>query len=77
MQQATRNDDAQRQAYNAAFDELGLSWQWDPDTYARLPAEGRERLRTYLQTEQQHLLRAYDADFLVEAIEAVKARTHA
>jgi hypothetical protein len=74
---AAGNDvDAQRQAYNAAFDELGLSWHWDPVTFARLPSESRERVRTYIQSEQPHLLRAYEADFLVEAIEAAKARCH-
>lgn len=66
--------EAHRQAYNAAFDELGLNWHWDPVTYACLPAAGRDGLRVYLMTEQSHLLRAYDLDFLVEAIETAKAR---
>lgn len=39
--------DIQLQAYNLAFEELGLNW---------------------------HLLRAYDADFLVAAIEQAKSR---
>jgi len=56
--------------YNLACHELDLSWQWDPATYG----SGREGLRAYLQKEQPHLLRAYDADFLVEAVEATKAR---
>ncbi len=66
--------EAVRQAYNAAFDELGLSWHWDPVTFARLPTESSERVRAYLQSEQPHLLRAYDADFLVEAIETARQR---
>ncbi|MEO8655023.1 MAG: hypothetical protein ABI409_12935 [Ramlibacter sp.] len=65
-----------RQAYNAAFEELGLSWHWDSVTYACLPGAGREGLRAYIEKEQPHLLRAYDADFLVDAIEAAKARCH-
>ena len=69
--------EAHRQAYNAAFDELGLSWHWDAVTYASLPAQGREGLRAYLQLEQAHLLRAYDADFLVDAVQAAKERCHA
>jgi len=73
---ADRADQA-RHAYNAAFEELGLSWHWDTATYARLQADGRDAVRTYLETEQSHLLRAYEADFLVEAIEAAKARCHA
>lgn len=66
-----------RHAYNAAFEELGLSWHWDAATYARLQAHGRDGVRTYLETEQPHLLRAYEADFLVDAIETAKARCHA
>lgn len=66
--------EAHRQAYNAAFEELGLNWHWDPDTFAHLPAHGREGVRSYLQEHQAHLLRAYDADFLADAIEAAKAR---
>lgn len=69
--------DQTRHAYNAAFEELGLTWHWDATTYARLQAQGRDTVRTYLQTEQSHLLRAYEADFLVEAIEAARARCHA
>jgi hypothetical protein len=34
-------------------------------------------VRFYLQAEQSHLLRAYEADFLVDAIETAKARCHA
>ena len=63
-----QDTEAHRQSYNAAFDELGLNWYWDPVTYACLPATGRDGLRTYLQTEQAHLLRAYDLDFLTDAI---------
>jgi hypothetical protein len=65
-----------RQAYNAAFDELGLNWHWDPVTYACLPAPGREGLRRYLEQEHAHLLRAYEAEFLVNAIETAKARCY-
>lgn len=68
--------EAHRQAYNAAFEELGLSWYWDAATYARLPAAGPEGLRAYLEKEHSHLLRAYDADFLVNAIENAKRRSH-
>ena len=73
----TDRADRARHAYNAAFEELGLSWHWDAATYARLQAGSRDAVRTYLKTEQSHLLRAYEADFLVEAIEAARARCHA
>ena len=69
-------DPVRRHAYNAAFEELGLSWHWDAATYDRLQADGRG-VRSYLETEQAHLLRAYDADFLVQAIEATRLRRQA
>jgi hypothetical protein len=56
--------------YTAALEELGLSWEWDPATYGA----GREGLRAYLEREQPHLLRAYEADFLLEAVESTRAR---
>lgn len=57
-------------AYHAALDELGLEWQWDPAVYGA----GADGLRAYLQQEQPHLLRVYDADFLVQAVESTRAR---
>ncbi len=65
-----------RQAYNAAFEELGLSWHWDAVTFSRLPAAGREGLRRYIEREQSHLLSAYEPEFLVEAIETAKQRCY-
>jgi hypothetical protein len=61
-----------RHAYNAAFEEVSLPWYWDSATCARF--HGRDGLRAYLRAEHPHLLRAYDEDFLVNAIEAAKAR---
>jgi hypothetical protein len=68
--------DIERSAYNAAFYELGLRWHWDDATYDRLALVGceRTRLRQYLHSAQAHLLRAYDADFLVDAILDAKLR---
>ena len=63
-------------AYNAAFYEIGLPWHWDDSTYERLatvPCE-RSRLRQYMENMQPHLLRAYDAEFLVQAIERTRAQ---
>lgn len=67
--------DTERNAYNAAFYALGLRFHWDRDTYLALLAtpESRDRVRVYLQTQQPHLLRAYDVDFLVDAIESKTA----
>jgi hypothetical protein len=66
----------ERGAFNAAFYELGLRWYWDGDTYRHLAATAceRSRVRDYLEREQRHMLRAYDADFLTDAILAAKQR---
>lgn len=53
--------------YALAFEELGLEWQWD----------GKEPVRAYIEREHPHLLRVYDADFLVNAIESVRNRNAA
>jgi hypothetical protein len=68
--------EAHRHPYNTAFQELDLGWHWDVDTFARLQPYGRAGVRSYLEDQQPHLLRAYTADFLVELIEATKARCH-
>lgn len=68
-----------RNAYNAAFYELGLRWHWDGDTYGAVLCQDGERdcLRNYLRQHQPHLLTAYDADFLIDAIQAAKERCYA
>ena len=67
-----------RSAFNTAFYELGLRWFWDSDTYRELSATAgeRERVRSYLEGEQAHMLRAYDAEFLTDAILTAKRRCH-
>ncbi len=68
--------DAQRQAYNAAFYELGLRWHWDSNDYdCQMCVESqRAHLRRYLENRHPHMLRVYDADFLVDAIQVTMAR---
>ncbi|MFC3111328.1 hypothetical protein ACFQAT_10635 [Undibacterium arcticum] len=70
--------DVHRNAYNAAFYELGLRWHWDGDTYQTLlcKADEKDRIRIYLETHQPHLLKAYDADFLIDAIQTTKSRCY-
>lgn len=68
---------AHRQAYNAAFEELELNWSWDADLFAALRGPGPQAVRAYLEREQSHLLRAYEADFIVRAIEGTKERCYA
>jgi hypothetical protein len=70
--------DVHRGAYNAAFYELGLKWHWDEDMYQNVLAHAEEKahIRKYLETHQAHLLKAYDADFLIDAIHAAKERKY-
>jgi hypothetical protein len=70
--------DIHRNAYNAAFYELGLRWHWDGKIYPSVLCqdEERARLRTYLESHQSHLLKAYDAEFLVDAVQTAKARCY-
>ena len=64
--------ETERNAYNVAFCELGLEWHWDANTYNELRtiAQQKEPVRTYLESQRPHLLRAYDVDFLVNAIDS-------
>lgn len=67
-----------RNAYNAAFFELGLRWYWDDEIYPEVldAADERRYLHQYLVTHQSHLLTAYDPDFLVDAIQTTKAKCY-
>lgn len=71
---AVHDAEARRNAYNAAFYELGLGWFWEAGCHLAGPAGERACVRDYLAEHQPHLLTVYDADFLVDAILAAKAR---
>ena len=62
--------EAQLCAYNSAFDELGLRFRWDASTLALLARiDGEEaRIAAYLDAHHPHLLKAYSAGFLSQAI---------
>ena len=71
-------EETHRQAFNAAFIEFELWWDWSPPLYARLLAVsgGKERLRHYIGTlrvpaaERERLLA------LVPALHATKTRIY-
>lgn len=67
--------DAQLCAYNSAFADLGLRFRWDAQTMLSLIAIDGEQARViaYIETHQSHLLNAYSAEFLSEAILAKKS----
>lgn len=68
--------DAELDAFNAAFDELDLDWRWDRAMIEELAPAGDDRARVagFLRRRCPHLLKVYDAGFLVELIVAAKAR---
>ena len=67
--------EAQRQAYNEAFHELGLRWHWDRQDYdCQMCVESqRAHLRRYVESHHPHMLRVYEAEFLVNAIQTTMA----
>ena len=71
---ADAESEAHRHAYNAAFHLMDLNWHWDPATFAAIHRYGRAGVKSWVETEQPHLLRAYAVDFLVNAVEVTKAR---
>ena len=70
------HDEMERNAYNAAFHELGFRWHWDSVTYDQLvhhSSDAGQQICQYLETRQPHLLKAYDAAFLIGVIQEKKA----
>src|SRR3974390_3255250 len=70
--------DAELQAYNSAFLELELPWQWDAETFRRLRTLGGDTdcVSAYVERNQPHLLRVYEKSFLRDLILTTKARYH-
>ena len=66
--------DAQICAYNTAFADLGLRFRWDTQTLNALASieDEKARIIAYIESHQTHLLNAYSAEFLSEAILAKK-----
>lgn len=67
---------AELDAFNAAFDELGFDWRWDRATMAELAAiaDDKDRVRVYVSRHHPHLLKVYDAEFLSGLIVDTKRR---
>ncbi len=66
------------QAYNSAFLELELPWQWDVETFRRLRtlAPDADCVSAYVERDHAHLLRVYEKGFLRDLILSAKARHH-
>ena len=68
--------DGHRVAFNRAFEEAGLDWDWTPELYGRLleVTGGKERIRHFLATERPDFEFAGDAD--AEIADLHKRKTH-
>jgi hypothetical protein len=70
----THGDDreihAQVCAFNTAFEELDLMFRWDAETYRSLASADSDygKIAQYIETHSPHLLKAYSAEFLCQAI---------
>jgi len=73
---ASRALAAELEAYNSAFLELELPWQWDVDTFRQLRslAADTDCVSAYVERNQPHLLRVYEKAFLRDLVLTAKAR---
>lgn len=70
---------AHREAFNAAFAEVGLDWHWDETLYVRLldVAGGKERILHYWRCIEPEEANGAKARETVEALHAIKTRYYA
>jgi len=68
--------DGHRPAFNAAFKEYGLDWNWDVPRYGELLAVtgGKERMRTFCAGHRPDFLSRPDADALIAELHQAKTR---
>lgn len=68
--------DGHRVAFNAAFREAGLDWEWGVPLYGDLlaVAGGKERMKRYVQTYRRDWLARSDLDALIADLHKAKTR---
>ncbi len=68
--------DGHRLAFNRAFAEAGLDWEWDVGLYGELLAVtgGKERMRHYVERYRPDYQKPGDFDALVARLHAAKTR---
>ncbi|MHB1532918.1 MAG: hypothetical protein ACYCS3_12290 [Acidithiobacillus sp.] len=68
------DDDLEVRAFNAAFNQLGLRFQWNATTFNELSKFQSEKagVLSFIQSNQPHLFKAYNPDFLCELICTIK-----
>ncbi len=70
--------DGHRPAFNQAFKEMGLNWEWDVALYGELlqVTGGKERMHFYARHYQPEALRKPDFDALVVQLHEAKTRLY-
>jgi HAD superfamily hydrolase (TIGR01509 family) len=68
--------DGHRPAFNAAFREYGLDWNWDVPLYGELLAVtgGKERMKFYVERFRPDFVKSADFDDLVAELHKAKTR---
>jgi len=68
--------DGHRLAFNRAFAEAGLDWEWDVGLYGELLAVtgGKERMRHYIERYRPDYRKPADFDALIARLHAAKTR---
>ncbi|MBE9516654.1 MAG: HAD family hydrolase [Proteobacteria bacterium] len=68
--------DGHRVAFNQAFAEAGLDWNWDEDMYGKLLAVtgGKERMRYYVDEFRPDYVKPENFDEMVPTLHAAKTR---
>lgn len=68
--------DGHRVAFNAAFREFGLAWDWDVALYGKLLAVtgGKERIRYFVDKFAQNYVKPADFDQMVAELHKAKTR---
>lgn len=66
--------DGHRPAFNAAFKEFGLDWDWDVALYGKLLAVtgGKERMKYYVENFRPDYVKPSDFDDMVAALHKTK-----
>ncbi|MEM8795624.1 MAG: hypothetical protein AAGE61_08660 [Pseudomonadota bacterium] len=66
-------EELHRQAFNRAFDEIGLSWNWGTHAYRALlrVTVGKERIRAFMEQT------GFAGDLDVAGLHLIKTRTYA
>ncbi|WP_321323289.1 HAD family hydrolase [Thiomicrorhabdus sp.] len=73
---ADTEKDGHRPAFNMAFEEAGLDWNWDVDLYGKLLAVtgGKERIRFYLEKFNTDFVKPDNFDDFVKGLHAAKTK---